>query len=138
MAARARGYKCVLTMGGSTLGVAKNVDVTVTVGEQDITCRDNAGYESAQGGLRKLALAIEALWVPTNAAMLALMGAFDAQSSVAFSALDENGYGWQGDCIVTELRRGPENQADAVMCNVSARSTGVFYRVIAGTTTTAP
>ena len=134
----ARGYRCVLAISGSTVGIARSVEPTLTAGEQDITARQNRGFEASQPGKRRLTFQSDLLWVPTNAALSALETSFFQQGYVDFQLLDENSYGWQGQCYVTELRRGPEDQENAVLCRVSCRSNGEFFRVMAGTTTQAP
>jgi hypothetical protein len=133
----ARGYKCVLTIGNSTMGIARRVDPKIIVGEQDITCRDSDGWEEAQPGKRRLAFRIEALWVPTDAALKAIEDSVFNQTTVSFTLTDENGYGYSGSCVVGEFAPGPQDDEHAVMCSCTCRSTGTVSRSVPVATTTA-
>jgi len=136
----ARGYKCVLTRAGSTMGIARRVEPRITVGEQDITCRDSDGWEEAQPGKRRLTFRVEALWVPSHAALKALEDSVFNQTGVSFSLADEHGAGYSGECIVSEFAPGPQDDEHAVMCSCLCRSTGTVQRSAAatgGATTTA-
>lgn len=131
----ARGYKCVLKIGSSTMGIARRVDPKITVGEQDITCRDSAGWEEAQPGKRRLSFRVESLWVPSDAALKALEDSVFNQTAVSFTLTDENGNGYTGSCIVGEFAPGPQDDEHAVMCSCVCRSTGTVTRTVpAGTT----
>ncbi len=130
----ARGYNCVLTLGTDVLGWARSVEPTMTAGEQDITARLHEGWDSAQPGLRKMTARLESVWVPDYAALKALLDSFWNQTDIAYTMIDEDGFGFQGNLMLTEFSPGPQDQENAVMCSASVRSTGRVYRLEGSTT----
>ena len=130
----ARGYNCVLRLGAHTLAWARNVEPTLTAGEQDITARIHEGWDAAQPGTRRLSARIESVWVPDNASLKVLLDSYWNQTDVAFEMYDEDGFGFQGKLILTEFSPGPQDQDKAVMCSASVRSTGRVYRYESSTT----
>jgi hypothetical protein len=123
-----------LSSPGSVLGKAADVSVTLSADKQVITARDSLGFKGNQQGERELTFTGDALYVPTTQALMALETAYFMTQFLNFSLLDELGYGYQGQCMISEFRR-TENLADAVKCNFSCTSNGTFYRVMAGATT---
>lgn len=131
----ARGYNCVLTLGSNILGKARTVEPTFTSAEQDITTRDSDGWDEGQPGRRRMTARIEALWVPTNAAVKALLDTYFTQANLTFRMEDEDGEGYFGTCFMTEFTMGPQDLDNAVMCSASIRSTGLIGTVSGSTTT---
>jgi len=126
------GFNCTFKAGGLTLGCARTVDPTFTADEQDTTTRDNDGWKDSKHGLKVLRAAIEALWVPTSAALSALIAAWFAGTDLTFEIVDENGWGWDGCCRIFELHPGPQDLTNAVMCSCSMVSRGVVRELPVG------
>lgn len=133
----ARGYLCVLSLGSNTVGICQDMEPSLTAKEQDITARQNKGFDANQPGQRSLTLNPKVLWVPTDAAWKLIEAAFFNQTTLSFTALDELGAGWGGVCNVYDLKRG-ENLNDAVTATCTLKSTGPFYMQSGSTTYPAP
>lgn len=125
----ARGYNCVLTLGGETVAYARNVDPSLEADEQDIATRDDEGWDNWQQGRKRLTADIEALHVPTDTALSALEDAWFNDSDLAFEMKDEDGYGYSGTFGVLNLKPGPRGLDDALMLNASVKSRGAVTQV---------
>lgn len=128
----AKGFNCVLTLGGNTVGYARDVSPSLEADEQDITTRNDNGWDNWQQGRRRLTADIEALHIPTNAALSALEDAWFNDSDLAFQMEDEDGYGYSGTCGVLSLSPGPRNLDDAVMLSASIKSRGSVSQIPEG------
>lgn len=127
-----RGYECVLKLGGDTIGIARTVDPTFSGAEQDTTTRDTAPWRDRDGGLLDLAFTTEMLWVPDNTSLQAIENAFRARTPIPFEITSDDGYGWDGSCILTELHPGPQDLDNSVMCSISAVSKGAVNQKTPG------
>lgn len=123
-----RGYECVLKMGGTTIGIARNVDPSMSAAEMDITTRSSGGWRETMTGLKQLEFTAELLWVPTSSALQAIETAFLTNSTMAFQILDDTGWGWTGNCVITEFKPGAQGLEDAVACSITAKSTGAVSK----------
>ena len=119
----AKGYACVLTLGGTTIGNARNVSPTMEATEQDKGTRADGAWDNWQQGRKRLSFDLDALWVPTATGLAALQAAWFADSDLAFTLLDEDGYGYSGTCGVLTLGRG-EGLDDPVTVTASLKSRG--------------
>ncbi len=126
MAEGKRGFECVLQFGGNTVGIARSVDPTFTGAEQDTTTRGDGGWRNRQVGLLDMSFTTEMLWVPTDTALQAIETAFLARSTLAFVITDDDGYGWSGNCLVTEFHPGAQDLDNAVMCSITCVSKGAL------------
>jgi len=128
----AKGFNCTLAFGGTTVGKARNVDPTFEGDEQDITVRDDSGWDNWQQGRRRMTADLEVLWVPTNEGVQTIRDAWLNDSNLSFTMLDENGYGFSGTCGVLNFKMGPQDLDNAVMMSVSIKSRGVVSKMPAG------
>lgn len=124
-----RGFECVLTVGGLTVGVTRNFDPDYKAEEQDVTTRDSNGYREVQAGLLSWTANIEALWVPTNAALAAIDTAFFTRAEVAVVWTDANGWGKSGNAVITGWHPGPQDIPNAVMISLTLAGTGTITAV---------
>jgi len=124
-----KGYECTLKFGGNTIGFARSVDPTFSGAEQDITSRSTAPWRARQGGLLELSFTTEMLYVPDDTSFQAIETAFRARSELSFEITDDDGYGWNGNCILTEFHPGPQDLDNAVMCTITAVSTGTVSQL---------
>ena len=127
-----KGFNCVLTLGEKTVGKARNVEPNLEADEQDITTRDDAGWDNWQGGRKRLTCDIESLWVPDNDALSALEDAWFNDSDLTFEIVDSNGYGYSGTFGVLSLTPGPQDLDSAVMLSASLKSRGAVSQIPAG------
>lgn len=127
-----KGYECVLKLGGATIGFARTVDPTFSGADQDITTRATAPWRARAGGLLELSFSTEMLYVPDDSSFQAIENAFRTRSQLAFEITDSAGYGWSGYCIITEFHPGPQDLDNAVLCSITAVSTGAVSQVSPG------
>lgn len=124
-----KGFNCILQVGGSTVGVARNVNPTIEADEQDTTTRDDGGWDNWQQGRKRLTADIEALYVADDAQIQAIEDAFDNDSGVSFQMTTDGGSGYSGTLGVLSLNPGPQDLDNAVMLNVSVKSRGTVTRL---------
>jgi len=129
----AKGYECVLTIGVSTVGKAKNFDPTYSAAELDYTTRDSAGWKEREGGMKEWAGSIEMLWVPTDTALAVLWAAYIAGTAVTVEWVDADGYGRSGDAIITSFHPGPQDLDNEVWATIELASTGAVTSVTPAT-----
>lgn len=110
-----KGYECVLTLGGETVGIARDVSPSIEAEEQDITTRSDGGWKNSQQGHKALTADLSVLWVPTETALSTIEDAFFNDTSLAFEILDADGWGWSGSCGVYSISRGEELDAACIM-----------------------
>ena len=125
------GFDCELKVGGVTAGKAQNVDITTSRGVIVTTTRDSNGWRSIIPGVAQWNISNDQLWIPSNAALSALLTAYWARAQVAIEALDADGYGFSGNAYVTELKRG-EPLEDGVTCSITLEGDGALVRVTPG------
>jgi len=124
-----KGFNCVLKLGGETVGYARNVEPSLEADEQDITTRNDNGWDNWQQGRKRITFDVEALWVPTDTALSALEDAWFNDSDLTFEITDSSGYGYSGTCGVLSLRPGPQSLDDAVLLSASFKSRGAVSQV---------
>lgn len=130
-----KGYQCVLSVGGSTIAVARDVTVKCTFTEQDVTSRASSGWGEAQSGIKRVEITGNAIYA-TDSGLSALIAANHAGTVVAFSATKADGAGYSGFCLVPDLSEGQQID-NAVMIDFTLRSTGTVTLIGATTTTAA-
>lgn len=124
-----KGFDCILKVGGDTVGAAQNVDPTLEADEQDTSRRQTAPWDDWQQGRKRLTADIEALWVPTAAAIVSLEDAWFNDSDVQFEITDNDGAGWSGTCGVLSLNPGPQDMDNAVSISISIKSRGQVSQI---------
>jgi predicted secreted protein len=124
-----RGYSCVLSLGGQTIGKTMNLSYEMVKTEFETTRREGAGWQDGIGTVKRLTATIEALWVLSDASLSQLKTAWLNDSNLAFEIVDGSGHGWSGYCGVMRLAPG-QNTADAVVCSIDIVSRGTVTNVV--------
>ncbi len=115
-----------------TVGKASDVDLDQSSGELDTSCRDDAGWENTEQGLKKWGCDIQHLWVPADAAYVILQAAFYSgdpvycQFSEATPATGVKGYDGQG--IITKCSP-PQKLNGAVFVAITIKGQGALAPV---------
>jgi len=117
------GFNCVLTAGGQTIGKARDVEMPMTADVIDTTVRDVAPWRDKIQGLKTWTSTVDQLWVPTDTGLQTLRDAFLNGTQIACTYLDEDGYGFSGNAIVTGLTFSQALE-DAVFLNVTLEGVG--------------
>jgi predicted secreted protein len=128
MADGEKGYNAELKLGGDVVGIARDVEPSLESEEQDTTTRDDGDWSDWQQGHKTLTADITALYVPTDTAYQAIKSAYMNDTDLSFEILDENGYGWSGNCGVNSMSRG-EGLGDAMTVDVTITSRGTVTDV---------
>jgi predicted secreted protein len=123
------GFDCELTVGGIVAGRAQDVDVEMSAGEGDVTTRGSGGWKEIIHLIKEWSSSVTNLWVPTNAAMMALQNAFFSGADIAVVFTDSAGYGFSGNAKVMSFKRG-EPLNDVVTAEISLVGTGALARVV--------
>jgi len=122
------GFDCVLKIGGTEVGIAQDVDVSMTRDEIEDTTRANVGWKSFIAGLAEGTITFTLLNDRPNdtaGIIAAVQAAFMAGTVIEdVEFLDRDGYGWKSDVAVTEFSRG-EPLNDAVTFSTTFRVRGI-------------
>ncbi|MCX7805044.1 MAG: phage tail protein [Planctomycetota bacterium] len=83
----AAGYSCQLVIGtganAQIVGYARDVKLDGAAGAVEASSRAVAGWKEFLAGIREWSVSIEQLWVPTDAALLALRDAYLSGAGIA-------------------------------------------------------
>lgn len=71
------------------IGNVRDLTLTLTAGEADITTRSNSGWKGTAQGLKEASCEFEMVWNPTDAAFDAVQAAFLAGTTLEFAVLSE-------------------------------------------------
>ncbi len=127
----AKLYFCVAGIGGTPvwteMGNVKNVTLSLTKGEADVTSRANDGWRATAGTLKEASIEFEMIWDTADAGFAAIQTAFFAGSVIGLAAMDgpiaTNGsQGLWADCTITDFSRD-EPLEDALSVKVTAKPT---------------
>jgi len=130
----AKLYYCVAGIGGSPtwleLTNVKNVTLSLTKGEADVTTRANKGWRATAGTLKEGTIEFEMIWDTKDAGFTAIKNAYFDNSIIGLAAMDgpitgadSNGsQGLWADCMVTDFSRD-EPLEDALGVKVTAKPT---------------
>ena len=119
-----RGYDVVFSIGGNPVAYARVSDLSLDAGEVETTARNTAGWKQFKQGLREGTLDIDILWIMSDAQNIAIRTAYLNESVIAWQAVDEDGYGWSGNAIVTHIGMEGTAHEDAVAYPVDLRLDG--------------
>jgi predicted secreted protein len=121
-------YGTAGTAGATAAQDVKDLTLTATNTEIDITTRDSDGFKEYAAGLTDLELSWGQLVRATGAFYLALRAAFTGKTGIALKAL--NGTGGEGidaDWIITDMTE-EQNLDDTVNISVKAKPTSIAGR----------
>jgi predicted secreted protein len=122
------GFRAVLTVGGVTIGKAQDVSPKFEGKEIQTTVREDNGWHTYIQGIKGWTADVDQLWVPDNTSNTTLTNAYLNGTVVAVSMLDEDGYGFSGSAIVTNLEPD-EPLEDALTLKATLRGTGALIAV---------
>ena len=101
------GFNAVLTVGGTTIGKARDCTVTLEKTLADASVRDGNGYWGRCPALKGITISCDQLWVADNAGLLAIESAWLNDTLVAFTVVDESGgKGWSFSGYIGTLTKG--------------------------------
>jgi len=130
----AKLYFCAVGIGGSPvwteLSNVKNVTLSLTKGEADVTTRANKGWRATAGTLKEGTIEFEMIWDTSDAGFTAIKNAYFDNSIIGLAAMDgpitgPDSTGSQGlwaDCMVTDFSRD-EPLEEALGVKVTAKPT---------------
>jgi hypothetical protein len=108
--------------GFTECGAARDVTVSVEMGEADVTTRASAGWENTEPALKKMSINFELLYDPDDAGFAALEAAVQSRAVIGLQAVDADGKGVMGDFkIFSWVKTEALDGADvyAVTCKVA-------------------
>jgi len=130
----AKLYYCVAGIGGSPTWVeltnVKNVTLSLTKGEADVTTRANKGWKATAGTLKEASIEFEMVWDTKDAGFKAIKDAYFDGTLIGIAAMDgpvsgADSSGSQGlwaDCMITDFSRD-EPLEEALSVKVTAKPT---------------
>jgi hypothetical protein len=123
------GYKAVLTIGGVTVGKARDVTVTMDKTLADASVRDGNGFWGRCPALRGISISADQLWVEDDAGLLAIESAWLNDTLVAIQIVDiTGGKGWSFNGYIGTLEKG-EPLNDVQTFSFEAESDGTISTV---------
>jgi len=99
------GRECTLTIDTNELKLAKEVTVELGGSEADVTTRNSAGVKQTVLALRELTISGTAIYSPDDAAVQALISAYNAGTSLAVTLSDPT-LSYTGKWAVVSLSQG--------------------------------
>lgn len=111
----AKGYKCVLTVGGETVGKARDVELSADSNEIGKTTRESNGWNEWEQGHKNWSISAEELWVPSDSGLQALRSSYLNGTELAVELKDENGYGFSGTVYVASMGVSQPLEGSVVM-----------------------
>jgi predicted secreted protein len=118
------GTDVLIWVDGNMVGSQRDVTFKEATAEIDVSSKDQREMRVLPGRYDS-SLSLEALYVPTNTAYLALQGAMRAATFVEVVVLEDNVVTESADAIVTELSRVAPDQAAATV-SISLRIDGAW------------
>ncbi|MCL2647562.1 MAG: phage tail tube protein [Phycisphaerales bacterium] len=130
----AKLYYCVAGIGGTPTWIeltnVKNVTLSLTKGEADVTTRANKGWRATAGTLKEGTIEFEMIWDTSDTGFVAVKNAYFNNSIIGIAAMDgpitgpdSNGsQGLWADCMITDFSRD-EPLEEALGVKVTAKPT---------------
>ncbi|NJL32246.1 MAG: hypothetical protein HC898_11870 [Phycisphaerales bacterium] len=130
----AKLYYCVAGIGSgggaptwTELTNVKNVTLSLTKGEADVTTRANNGWKATAGTLKEGSIEFEMVWDTTDAGFTAVQSAYFGNSLIGLAVMDggitaAGSQGLWADCMITDFSRD-EPLEDAISVKVTAKPT---------------
>ena len=109
------------------IDLVRDVTVTLSADEVDLTTRASGGFKQAGAGLKELTFEFEARWKGDDTNLAALRDAYLNGTSVELLALDgpvttPGSQGPRTTCVITKFDRS-EPLADAITVSITAKPT---------------
>ncbi len=99
------GRECTITIGSNQLKLAKEVTVELGGSEADVTSRDSGGIKRTVIALKELTVSGTAIYSPDDAAVQALISAYNAGTALEVTVSDPT-LSYTGKWVVTSLSQG--------------------------------
>jgi predicted secreted protein len=112
------------TQGKTELTNVKDVTLSLTSGEADVTTRGAAGWRAYAATLKEGSLEWDMIWDTEDAGFKAIQKAFFDNEAVALFVSDGAGNGLDADFVITAFSRS-EPLEEAITVSVTARPTNV-------------
>jgi hypothetical protein len=141
-------FYCVAGIGGSPTWIeltnVKNVTLSMTKGEADVTTRANKGWKATAGTLKEASIEFEMVWDTQDQGFSSIKNAYFDGTLIGVAAMDgpvsgPNSSGSQGlwaDCMITDFSRD-EPLEEALSVKVTAKPTystnAPVWKTIGGT-----
>lgn len=127
----AKLYFCAAGIGSTPtwtlLGNVKNVTLSLTKGEADVTTRANNGWKATAGTLKEGSIEFEMVWDTEDAGFTAIKDAYFNGTILGLAVMDgavatAGSQGLWADCMITDFSRD-EPLEDALSVKVTAKPT---------------
>jgi len=99
------GRECTLSIDGNELKLAREVTVEMGGSEADVTARGSNGIKQTILALKELAISGTALYSPDDAAVQALINAYNDGTELTVTVSDPS-FSYTGKWVVTSLSSG--------------------------------
>jgi predicted secreted protein len=107
----------------TALGNTRDVTLSLSAGEADVTTRANAGWRATIATLKEASVEFEMVWDTADAGFTAIKDAFFDNEPIGLQILDEAaGQGLQADFSITNFSRN-EALEEAITVSVTAKVT---------------
>jgi predicted secreted protein len=117
------GYNMVLSVGGSPLAVARDVNLTLSATTIDATTRGGNGWREKCQGLKEWGVTADSVWIPDDAAYVLVRDAFKNGTPIAVILTDIDLNTDTGSAYVVDLSR-PEPLDDVVSVAIEFAGNG--------------
>lgn len=115
----------------------KDLSLSITKGEADVTTRAAQGWKMSVGTLKEAEVTFDMVWDTTDTGFTAISTAFFSNAPIALAILDgDDGTGMDADFSIVEFSRN-ENLEEAVTVSVKAKPTLVTRAPVWGKITIA-
>lgn len=126
----AKLYFCAAGIGSTPVWTeltnVKNVTLSLTKGEADVTTRANNGWKASAGTLKEASIEFEMVWNTDDAGFTAIKNAYMNNTIIGIAAMDGKidgaSQGLWADCMVTDFSRD-EPLEDAISVKVTVKPT---------------
>ena len=115
------GYSAVVTVGGSTVGKARDVQASFETTLADASTRDGAGFRGKCPCLSGCSVTIDQLYVSSDAAVSAIEAAWLGKSLVAVTLAVGDGGSWSFNGYIGTLDKGePIDDVETLGCTIDS------------------
>jgi len=126
------GFNCTFSVGGNTIGLARDATLNMTADEIEVTTWDNSGWRDKISGLAEWSIDFEIVTDRPNTEISTIELAFLNKTDLSnVRLLDGDGYGFTGTVRVTTYTKNHPME-DAVTINVTFSGRGAPTRVTDG------
>jgi len=114
------GFDVTLSLAGTTIAVAQDVDLDASASEVDTTTRGDAGWKTFIQGLKEWSLTGDALYVSSEDDITTIISAYINGTELAATVDD-----FSGTVIITGIKN-PQPLDGALQLSFTAKGTGAL------------